>query len=232
VRDVELYEMEQQLLSRVETSKQLIIAVLPQGSEKSKFGDLGSNSDAYLKAVFDKLIPGYLPEKAIPGRTIVSGHSGGGPTVMKIANQRAQAKKRTDVILFDAINFSSDTCTSNEITTVKEWVTNRIDADIKSLDGLPEKDQPATLQRTGTRFHGITSESLKSTDKCSYGFYYGELNKHIENTIKKLTVSAAVRNQLHQNYQVIEAQRLGGLKGMERHERMMGKRNLEDVLKD
>ena len=232
MRDVELYEMEQQLLSRVTTSKELIIAVLPQGSEKSNFGDLGSKSDAYLKEVFDKLIPRYLPENAIPGRTIVSGHSGGGPTVMGIANRRAKAGKRTDVILFDAINFSADTCTSNEITTVKEWVTNRIDADIESLDGLPETDQPATLQRTGTRFHGITSESLKSTDKCSYGFYYGELNKHIENTIKKLTVSAAVRNQLHQNYQVIEAQRLGGLKGMERHERMMGKRNLEDVLKD
>jgi hypothetical protein len=232
VRDVELYEMEQQLLSRVTTSKQLIIAVLPQGSEKSSFGDLGSKSDAYLKEVFDKLIPRYLPEKAIPGRTIVSGHSGGGPTVVAIANRRAKAGKRTDVILFDAINFSSDTCTSNEITTVKEWVTNRIAADIKSLDGVPEKDEPATLQSNGTRFRGITSGSLKSTDKCSYGFYYGELNKHIENTIKKLKVTSAVRDQLHQNYQVFEAQRLGGLKGMERHERIMGKSNLEDALKD
>lgn len=232
LRDVELYEMEQQLLSHVTTSKQPIIAVLPQGSEKSDFGDLGSNSDAYLKEVFDKLIPRYLPEKAIPGHTIVSGHSGGGPTVMGIANRRAKAGKRTDVILFDAINFSSDTCTSNEITTVKDWVTGRIAADIKSLDGVPEKDQPATLQRDGTRFHGITSDSLKSTDGCSYGFYYNELKKHIENTIKKLKVTSAVRDQLHQNYQVIEAQRLGGFRGKEKHERMMGKANLEDALKD
>ena len=232
VRDVDLYEIEQQLLSRVETSKQLIIAVLPQGSEKSDFGDLGSKSDAYLKEVFDKLIPRYLPEKAIPGHTIVSGHSGGGPTVMAIASQRAQAGERTDVVLFDAINFSSETCTSNEITTVKEWVTNRIDADIKSLDGVPEKDQPATLERNGTRFHGITSESLKSTGGCSYGFYYNELKKHIGHTIKKLNASDAVRNQLRQNYQVLEAQRMGSLKGTERHERMMGKQNLEDALKD
>jgi len=232
MRDVDLYEMEQQLLSRVETSKQLIIAVLPQGSETSEFGDLGSNSAAYLKEAFDKLIPKYLPEKAIPGRTIVSGHSGGGPTAMKIAKQQAKAGKRTDVILFDAINFSSETCTSNEITTVKDWVTGRIAADIKSLDGVPETQQPAHLQANGTRFRGITSDSLESKGGCSYGFYYNELNKHIENTIKKLNASDAVRNQLRQNYQVLEAQRLGSLKGTERHERMMGKQNLEDALKD
>ena len=79
-----------------------MIAVLPQGSEKSDFGDLGSNSDAYLREVFDKLIPQYLPEKATPGRTIVSAHSGGGPTAMAIAKRRGE--KRTDVVLFDAIN--------------------------------------------------------------------------------------------------------------------------------
>jgi Domain of unknown function (DUF4157) len=236
LRDVELYEMEQQLLSRVTTSKRLIIAVLPQGSEKSDFGDLGSNSGAYLKEVFDKLIPRYLPEKATPGRTIVSGHSGGGPTVMAIANQRAKAGKRTDVILFDAINYSSSpeskTCTSNEITTVKNWVTNKINADVKSLDGVSEADQPANLQTKGTRFRGITSDSLGNKDTCSYGFYYAELKTHIENTIKTQKVSDAVRDQLRQNYRVLEAQRLESFKGMEKHERMIGKKNLEDALKD
>ena len=94
--------MEQQLLSHVKASKRFIIAVLPQGSERSDFGDLSSNSDAYLTEVFAKLVPKYLPNGAIPGRVIVSGHSGGGPTAMAIA---AKAGKRTDVLLFDAINF-------------------------------------------------------------------------------------------------------------------------------
>ena len=85
LRDVELYQMEQQLLSHVATSNKFIIAVLPQGSERSDFGDLRSNSDAYLTEVFAKLVPKYLPNGAIPGRVIVSGHIGGGPTAMAIA---------------------------------------------------------------------------------------------------------------------------------------------------
>ena len=92
LRDVELYQMEQQLLSHVATSNKFIIAVLPQGSERSDFGDLRSNSDAYLTEVFAKLVPKYLPNEAIPGRVIVSGHSGGGPTAMAIA---AKSGKRT-----------------------------------------------------------------------------------------------------------------------------------------
>jgi hypothetical protein len=232
LRDVALYEMEQQLLSHVTTNKRLVIAVLPQGSEKSDFGDLGANSDDYLNKVFEKLIPAYLPENATPGRTILSGHSGGGPTVMAIANRRAKAGKRGEVILFDAINFSTETCTSNEITTVKNWVTNRIDADVKSLHGVLEKDQPEHLKTNGTRFRGITSDSLKNTSGCSYGFYYNQLKNHIEATIKKLSVAEAVRDQLRKNYQVHEAERLGALKGTERHERVMGKQNLEDALKD
>src|SRR5215510_11722166 len=44
LRDVELYQMEQQLLSHVTASKRLLIAVLPQGSEKSDFGNLSSDS--------------------------------------------------------------------------------------------------------------------------------------------------------------------------------------------
>jgi hypothetical protein len=37
---------------------------------------------------------------------------------------------------------------------------------------------------------------------------------------------------LRQNYQVHEAQRLESFKGIEKHERMIGKKNLEDALKD
>jgi DNA-binding IscR family transcriptional regulator len=79
---------------------------------------------------------------------------------------------------------------------------------------------------------GQDSDSLKNTSGCSYGFYYNQLKNHIETTIKKLSVAEAVRDQLRKNYQVHEAERLGALKGTERHERVMGKQNLEDALKD
>jgi hypothetical protein len=247
-RDVELYQMEQQLLSHVAASKRLIIAVLPQGSETSGFGDLGSNSDAYLKEVFAKLVPKYLPEGAFPGRVIVSGHSGGGPTAMKIA---AKAGKRRDVFLFDAINFGciekepvlkdgkpvtnkdgspkmkckeGSACASKEFDTVKSWVRDKIKADVQSLDGKPEGRQPTELQANGTRFRGFTSESLATKNTCSYGFWYNKLKTDIESTISKLKVSQAVADQLRQNYQVREVQGP--------HERVMGQGNLEAALKD
>jgi len=257
LRDVELYQMEQQLLSHVSASKRFIIAVLPQGSERSGFGDLNSNSDAYLTEVFAKLVPKYLPNGAIPGRVIVSGHSGGGPTTMAIA---AKSGKRTDVLLFDAINYAcvereevkdkdnntvidkkgnpvtqckpNSPCASNEYATAKQWVKDRINADIQNLKGKPEDQQPTELQTNGTRFRGYTSVSLTTTNTCSYGHWYNKLKADIETTIKNLKVSDAVRNQLRQNYQVQEAKGLTGLKGNEPHERVMGQGNLEAALKD
>src|SRR5215470_16182307 len=248
LRDVELYQMEQQLLSHVAVSKRLLIAVLPQGSEWARFGDLSSNSDAYLKEVFAKLVPKYLPKGAIPGRVIVSGHSGGGPTAMKIA---AKAGKRTDVLLFDAINFGctekepvlkdgkpvtnkdgtpkmkckeGSPCASNEFDTVKSWVRDKIKADVQSLDGKPENRQPAELQANGTRFRGFTSESLTTKNTCSYGFWYNKVKTDIEAKITKLKVSSAVADQLRKNYEVRQVQGP--------HERVMGQGNLEAALKD
>lgn len=247
LRDVALYEMEQQLLSHVKASNRLVIAVLAQGSEKSGFGKLGAGSDAYLTEVFAKLVPKYLPQGAMPGRVIASGHSGGGPTAMAVADQRAKAGKRTDVLLFDAINFGCAEkepvmkdgkqvvedgkpktrcvrCESNEYATARQWTTDRISADLSGLAGIPEDQQPAELQKNGARFRGFTSASLKTTSTCSYGYWYNKLKGHIETTIAKSEASEAVRDQLRQNYEVRE------VSGP--HERVMGQGNLEAALKD
>jgi hypothetical protein len=256
LRDVELYQMEQQLLSHVKASNRLLIAVLPQGSERSNFGALSSNSDAYLTEVFAKLVPKYLPNGAIPGRVIVSGHSGGGPAAMAVA-AGTKAATRIDVLLFDAINFGCAEweeqkdkngititdkagkpkmqckgCTSNEYGTARQWVTTKIDDDVKRLAGKSEPQQITELQTNGTRFRGYTSVSLTATYSCSYGFWYKKLKTDIETTIKNLKFSEAVRNEFRKNYQVQEAKGLTGLKGNEPHERVMGQGNLEAALKD
>jgi hypothetical protein len=247
-RDVGLYQMEQQLLSHVAASKQLLIAVLPQGSEWSGFGDLKSNSDDYLKEVFAKLVPKYLPKGAVPGRVTVSGHSGGGPTAMSIA---AKAGKRTDVLLFDAINFGctekepvlkdgqpvtnrdgtpkmkckeDSPCGSNEYSTVSNWVTAKMEADVQNVSGKTDDQKKSELQTNGTRFRGYTSESLTTKNTCSYGFWYNKVKTDIEAKITKLKVSSAVADQLRQNYQVRQVQGP--------HERVMGQGNLEAALKD
>ena len=62
LRDVDLYQMEQQLLSHVKTSKQLLIAVLPQGSGSVEFWGPQLQQQRLLKEVFDKLVPIFLPK--------------------------------------------------------------------------------------------------------------------------------------------------------------------------
>ena len=225
LRDVDLYQMEQQLLSHVKTSKQLLIAVLPQGSDRSNFGDLSSNNNVYLKEVFDKLVPIFLPKGTTPGRVTASGHSGGGPTALEIDKQSSTEK--TDVFLFDAINYvckervpvikdgkpvvdkhgtpktecKDNICVNGQFTKVRDWVRAKIDDDIKNLPEKPA-DQKAELQAKGTRFRGFTSGSLESEDTCGYGFWYGQLKSDIETTIRKLAISEDAKNQLRQNYQV------------------------------
>jgi hypothetical protein len=255
LRDVALYQMEQQLMSHVKASQRLLIAVLPQGSERSNFGDLSSKSDAYLTEVFAKLVPKYLPQGAIPGRVIVSGHSGGGPTAMAAA----KAGKRKDVLLFDAINSSctdkeeakdkdgntlkdkkgnpvmkckqGSPCASNEYFAVSKWVTDNMTADVLRLDGVAEDKKKDELEKNGARFRGYTSASLTTKNSCSYGYWYNKVKSDIETTITKLKVSEAVAGQLRQNYQVQEAKGLTGLKDNEPHERVLGQGNLEAALK-
>lgn len=257
IRDVALYQMEQQLLSL--SSRRFVIAVLPQGTERSGFGNLSSNSDAYLKEVLGKLSPRYFPKEVVPGRVTVSGHSGGGPTATSIADSRTKAGKRTDLLLFDAINSSctekepvlkdgqpvfdgsgkavekckkDSPCKSNEFTAVTRWVKGRINADIASLSGVAPDKQVAELQKSGTQFHGVTSSSLKTSNSCSYGFWYNKLNIDIQTLIKKANVSEPVRSQLSQNYEVHEATGLTGMKGNEPHEKVLSQGNLEAVLKN
>ena len=67
LRDVELYQMEQQLLSTVQASKRLLIGVLPQGSERSDFGDIRSNSGSYLAGGVCKACAQVLAQGSDPG---------------------------------------------------------------------------------------------------------------------------------------------------------------------
>jgi hypothetical protein len=67
LRDVDLYQMEQQLLSHVKTSKQLLIAVLPQGSDWSNFGDLSSQQRRLLKRGVRQTCPNILAQRRNSG---------------------------------------------------------------------------------------------------------------------------------------------------------------------
>jgi hypothetical protein len=115
-------------------------------------------------------------------------------------------------------------CASNEYSTVRQWVTSKIEADVQNVSGRTDDQKKSELQTNGTRFRGYTSESLATKNTCSYGFWYNKLKTDIETKITKLKFSPVVADQLRENYQVRQVQGP--------HERVMGKGNLETALKD
>jgi Domain of unknown function (DUF4157) len=239
LRDVNLYQMEQQILTI--SKSRPIIAVLPQGSMKSDFGKQPTgHNEAYLEDVFKKLVgKKVLPQNATLRHLIVSAHSGGGPSAMTVAENKIP----TELILFDAINFSNKTCTSNEIIRVGKWVFDKMVTDVKEILKLETDDEKVAnrLKTNGTRFRGITSGDLKSKDGCSYGFYYGMLQNFIKDLINgskakiesgsnrvegkmPFPLGPKVKDQLRLNYVVIS---VGGV-----HEYVPAPHNLEYAFAD
>lgn len=169
VRDVELYRMEQQLNTLHQEQQQQkkkagkksgpqVMAVLPQGTSSSEFGEIGAKPTEYLDEVLGK-----LKDKPTEFHVVLSGHSGGGPTVMKIATTLAGKEKagkkppRVDeIILFDAINGSS------ESTTVTTWLNEHIAADKRALAKIKTEADVDSYFRTRARFRGYFSSGYKS----------------------------------------------------------------------
>jgi hypothetical protein len=249
LRDINLYEIEQQLLDFVKTKKKFVIAVLPQGSDRSDFGTLPKDSGPYLKEIFDRLIADkYLPAGAGPGNVTLSGHSGGGVPATTAARTRGAAG-RQDLLLFDAINyrcvekvqmekngekqFNKDgspkmtckRCESNEYRTVSKWVTDHIRSDASFLVTAKK------LKDLGTRFRGFTHVPLSTKDTCSYGHWYGKLKSDIDKAIADLDATSDAKNQLQDNFQVRSVP--GPEKeGKAQHEKVMAHGALEAALAD
>lgn len=224
LRDIDLYQAEQQLLSLATAQQKFVIAILPQGSERSKFDNIPAHTDSFIRDVFARLIAtGHLPTRTNPGNVIVSGHSGGGVPATSAATQRAAHGGRQDLLLFDAINFGCrekvcKTCTSNEYLRVSAWVTERIREDVRT-HATAEK-----LKKSGTRFRALTHDRVDPMrDTCSYGHWYGRLEVDIDKAIAELHVTAEVAAQLHENFQV---KQVTGA-----HEDVMGHGSLEAALR-
>jgi hypothetical protein len=134
------------------------MAVLPQGTSSSGFGDIAAKPTEYLDEVF-----GHLKDKPTEFHVVLSGHSGGGPKVMEIAGTLAEKEKagkkppRVDeIILFDAINGS------NESNTVTTWLNAHIAADKKALAKLTTEADVDSYFKTRARFRGYFSAGYKS----------------------------------------------------------------------
>jgi hypothetical protein len=164
VRDEVVDRVEGQL----EESGRAMVGILPQGDLKSGFG-ASFDSDAYIKAIFGKLVSSKIWDAAPTSSGVVlSGHSGAGATLASMLAPK-QVRKDTDkvaaapsglreVVLFDAINGT------HELASVTTWVTESLRADLATIKTLKGDDRLAYLE-TSMRFRGYHTHLYDSAYK-------------------------------------------------------------------
>ncbi|MBW4522928.1 MAG: M15 family metallopeptidase [Scytolyngbya sp. HA4215-MV1] len=187
VYDVEYAKIEQQL----EASNRPMIAVLPEGTSRSQFGEF--NSDAYLQEVYDALVQAnILQQKPNVQRVALSGHSGGGDAAGRLFNSKNAPTKMSDLILFDGIHDGG--------AAAIVWVENRLKQDLAYLtSGISEAKQLHYLEGS-SRFRGYYT--------TGYAKRYKNLGEAIdtwfENHANHLGGSSStVYQKLHDNYRTI-----------------------------
>jgi hypothetical protein len=142
-----------------------MIAVLPQGTERSFFGSL--NASGIIAEALGLISSSWA--KVTPRRIVFGGHSGGGGAVVsmldlklkpkqKVPADRAgrQAQRRghlpsqlSEVVLFDGINGTT------QLDIVKSWVLDNIDEnreDLEALAGTPPAGRVSRFERALSRF--------------------------------------------------------------------------------
>ena len=84
------------------------IAILPQGVDRSRFGDIADHFQAYVEEVLGKVWP-KATTSALSVQVVLSAHSGGGDTVDKVLKDYWAWAVRFPILgmmLFDAEGFS------------------------------------------------------------------------------------------------------------------------------
>ena len=176
VRDVALDQVEQQLEDSGLTQ---LVMVLPQGGLKSQFGDAGNAAD-YVKAVAEELAADqvWLDEKKNPkayppstGRVTMAGHSGAGATLsemaanagMRVTDPTSKEAKSPfalppggDLVIFDAINGP------NELSNYQQWVTARLNIDLRMLNSKPDEDAKLYYIAASTKLRGFYTDDYKT----------------------------------------------------------------------
>jgi hypothetical protein len=181
VRDVALDRAEQQLEAS-EYAQQMI--VLPQGGLHSQFGTKGDynfDSGAYVGEIITRLINENVwkpaPKNPPEVRVSMSGHSGAGSTLAKMAREsiNRQAGKEPganspltgDLVIFDAINGD------DQFQAFRDWALMRLDQDLAALkDKKTDADKLAYL-KTAPKLRG----------------YYATVNGQYTNAYRDLNVA-------------------------------------------
>ncbi len=179
-RDIDLYHLDTQLDAVSRRNERLTIAVLPQGSTRSKFDGL-SRTGAFLDDVVNALVAGGAWSQAPTiGNVVISGHSGGGPPARAAAERLktgfsgggpSGSAHFAGLALFDAVQGSL------EVEAAQGWLRDAIRADVRALLSVSADAGVDTYVAGRPRFRGYTSPG-------GYPARYKSLTHAIESEVR------------------------------------------------
>lgn len=176
VRDVELEKIPQQLAA----SGRNMVAILPQGDEKSKFGaNTPARWDALVREVLQRLAA-LLPElEQAPqvARLVLSAHSGGGHDIGLAAAGKRLPSQTRQIILFEAINGRV------ELDKFEKWAGATITSAVARVRAAAEQGTPAEELADLLRASTVRLVA-HAHNKEGYGAH-GSRNAELRRSVKK-----------------------------------------------
>jgi hypothetical protein len=194
VRDVETDQIEQQ----IEESGRPYIAVLPQGTTSSGFGQITPRR--YIDEVFQALTTAGIWTAAPPIQSVIlTAHSGGGEIISTMMAEPGQPRMPANlkiVALFDAINGDK-----TEFPNVKNWVLDQLERDLRALTAAGTSEDKYRYLNGSMRFRAYFTDG-------PYSARHGRLEKEIDDWFKRNAAALGGSTSeffltLRGNYQVI-----------------------------
>jgi hypothetical protein len=199
VRDVLLDQIETQIAQ----ADRPIVAILPQGTVGSSFGNGTSPFDcnACIAEVLGAAITaGVWSSAPAVSRVMLSAHSGGGGSIAVMESQSGQPHLPSPIaalFLFEAINGT------NELAAETAYVTAKLNADLQAVAAATSPADQLTYLQTSFRFRGIYN-----TQDDFYSGFYATIAQTISSWLTRNAAALGgagsdTYNALRANYQVV-----------------------------
>jgi hypothetical protein len=200
VRDVLLDQIETQIAQ----ANRPIVAILPQGTVGSSFGNGTSPFDCnacIAEVLTAATTAGVWATAPAVSRVMLSAHSGGGGSIAVMESQSGQPHLPSPIaalFLFEAINGT------NELAAETAYVTAKLNTDLQAITAAASPADQLTYLQTSFRFRGIYN-----TQDDFYSGFYSTIAQTISSWFTRNAgalggTGTDTYNALRANYQVVQ----------------------------
>jgi hypothetical protein len=200
VRDVLLDQIETQIAQ----ANRPIVAILPQGTVGSSFGNGTSPFDCnacIAEVLAAATTAGVWATAPAVSRVMLSAHSGGGGSIAVMESQSGQPHLPSPIaalFLFEAINGT------NELAAETAYVTAKLNTDLQGITAAASPADQLTYLQTSFRFRGIYN-----TQDDFYSGFYSTIAQTISSWFTRNAAALGgtgtdTYNAMRANYQVVQ----------------------------